>query len=178
MNFKIKPCPQLGTCLVCISPALAAGTASFPHAAACGCILLLSGCAAVFAVKIVSRIQRGILPIFTAVMISMAVSLGGELIASAAFPNIFENAPTFALTGAAFFFASCFSLSCAEKGTAQNLSCVLGAVLLIILLGAVRSLLSFLPLMKDISMGLILAGVITAVIRLLMPEKEENAWEA
>lgn len=165
-----------GICLAAAAPALVSGSVSPPLSLACALNLLVAGCAAVGAVKLSKRTENPLLAQFAALMVSAAVAFGGELIICAAFPSSFEGAPTFALTGAPLFFAACTAPRFSESRHA--LCCTAAAALAVILLGIIRLVFTFLPLSGDVSMGLIFAGIIAAVIGVFIPQKEVGSWEA
>lgn len=168
---------SISICLAALAPALTAGTSSVSLCLACAAVILASGCGAVIAVRCVKDTDWAFLPPLAAIMTGAAVSLGGELIISAAFPLYFKSAPTFAITGAPLFFGACFAPAVSKEPLPVGF-CLAGCgAVLVALLGLVRWLFSFMPLSGDISMGLIFAGVAVALVRLLMPDKEGTAWE-
>lgn len=164
-----------GICLAAAAPALVSGTVSPSLALACGVNLLAAGCAAVEAVKLAKRAENPLLTAFAALMVSAAVAFGGENIICALFPSSFEGAPSFALTGAPLFFAACTAPRFGSWH--QALGGTAASALMVILLGTVRLMFTLLPLSGDVSMGLILAGVISAVIGLFIPRREDKLWE-
>ena len=163
-----------GIFLASLAPALAWGTSSLVLGLACAAIVLASGCAAILAVSLTKGCKDSALPSFAALMTASAVSCGGELIMCAAFPDVFRSAPTLPLTGAALFFAACFACASASEKLSVSL-CFSGAgAVLVILLSLLRLLLSFIPLAEDLSMGLILAGIVIAVLQLLLPDSRKT----
>ncbi len=164
-------------CLASAAPALVSGTTSPVLSLACAAVISAAGCSALGAVRVVRKTGNALLSGFAAIMTAAAVSLGSELIICAAFPSSFDNAPTFALTGAPLFFAACFASSTMEERTLHSVCCVAAAALLTVSLGILRLLFVLMPLAEDVSVGLILAGAVIAVIRRFIPNKEEKVWE-
>ncbi len=172
-----KHSKTVGVCLAAIAPALVSASASPSLSLACAAAVTAAGAAAVTAVRLVKSAENALLSQFTAIITASAVSLGSELIICSAFPSSFERAPSFALTGSALFFASCFALYSAEKSARCAFACIGASALLVILLGAVRLMFTLIPLSKDVSMGFIFAAIIAAVIGIFIPHKEAELWE-
>ncbi len=164
-----------GICLAAAAPAMASGTVTPALSLACGINLLVVGCAAAGAVRLAKRADNPLLSAFAALMISAAVAFGGEEIICAVFPSSFEGAPSFALTGAPLFFAACTAPRFCNWR--QALGSTAASALMVILLGMVRLMLTLLPLSGDVSMGLILACIISAVIQMFIPDGEGKIWE-
>lgn len=160
--------------LAAVSPALALGTASPENALALSVILFVSSCAAIGAVHLARPVGNMLLTRFAAVMIASAFSFGGELIACAVFPSVLDSAPTLAITGGALFFAACLPLFSADVPARHSICYAAAASALVLLLGILRSLFSFLPMSEHSAAGLIAAGTVCAVICIFLSGQRLN----
>lgn len=162
-----------GLCLTFLSPALAAGTASPTFSLACSLILFISACGSAISVRLVKSSDNPALCAFAAFLPAAALSFGGELIMSAAFPTAFDAAPTLVLTGTSLFFAAGFAASDADRPLTHSLCFISASAFAVIFLGSLRAFLRFVPLYDHISMGLVLAGITAAVVHLIFPSDEK-----
>lgn len=173
-NGRLTACPFFAA----LAPALAFSTSDVWLCLGCGAVMLLSGCGAAAAVRCFRRDVPPTLPQLAALMTAAALSVGGRLILTAAFPLLFESTGFFALAGAPFFFSAHCGASTAERPHGVAYGLVLFGTALVVLLGIVRWLFSFLPLSAHISAGLVAAAVAVAAVRLVAPSMEGILWEA
>ncbi len=154
-----------------LAPALAFSTSSIWLCMGCAAIMLLSGCTAIVAIRCFKS-NTSALPQLAALMTAAAVSVGGRLIFTAAFP-LKPDGGFFALAGAPLFFSACFATSTAQKTFSESFAFVSFGAALVVLSGLVRRLFSFMPLSAHISSGLVAAAVTVAAVRIFTCGREE-----